>query len=75
MSVSGVMGLNTNNILYYVVNNPVFSIMEQQTNPGEGWVLGHVNRSMLEEIQQCIRLMKEPKKAAAAIVEPIAPGQ
>ena len=29
-------------------------------------MLGHVNRSMLEEIQQCIRLMKEPEKAAAA---------
>ena len=66
MSVSGVMGLNTDNILYYVVKNTVSSIMEQQTNPGEGWVLGHVNRSMLEEIQQCIRLMKEPEKAAAA---------
>ena len=43
------MGLNTDNILYYVVKNTVSSIMEQQTNPGEGWVLGHINRSMLEE--------------------------
>ena len=67
MAVAGVMGLSTDNILYYVVKNTVTSIMDQQqVNTGEGWVLGHVNRSMLEEIQHCIRLMKDPEKAAAA---------
>ena len=66
LAVAGVMGLSTDNIIYYVVKNTVTSIMDQQVNEGESWVLGHVNRSMLEEIQQCIRLMKEPEKAAAA---------
>ena len=71
MSVAKVLGLAGDNICYYAVKNTVQEMMDNNakeglTLTGEDWVLGHVNKNILESIQDCIRSMTNSEKATAA---------
>ena len=71
MSVAKVLGLAGDNICYFAVKNTVQEMMENNAKEGlslsgEDWVMGHVNKNILESIQECIRSMTNSEKATAA---------
>ena len=69
MSVSKVIGLNGDNICYYAVKNTVGDMLEKNARDGvkgEEWILDHVNKSVLQDIDLCIRSIRDCDKATAA---------
>ena len=69
ISVSSVLGLNGDNLCYYAVKNTVGDMLEKNSRDGvktEDWILDHVNKSVLEGIDQCIRSIRDSGKATAA---------
>ena len=74
INMVGVLELGSSgadNILYFTVKNTVAAMLEQQKERGvavdrDSWVLGHINRSVLEEIQACVGQINNPSFAAAA---------
>ena len=73
MTVAKVLGLIGDNICYYAVKNTVTEMMETNARDGlageQGdteWVFSHVNKNILENIQECIRCMRDSEKATAA---------
>ena len=66
MEVAKVLGMGVDNILIFTVKNTVQGLVAEQGKEQEPvWVLGHVNRGVLEEVQICIRHIKDLQKAAA----------
>ena len=69
MSVSKVIGLNGDNLCYYAVKNTVGDMLEKNARDGvrgEEWILDHVNKSVLQDIDLCIRSIRDCVKATAA---------
>ena len=68
-SVSKVLGLNGDNLCYYAVKNTVGSMLDKNARDGvmaKEWILHHVNKSVLEGIDMCIRSIRDREKATAA---------
>jgi hypothetical protein len=78
MNVTNALGLNVDNVIYFVVKNTINAMLEKQGTPaGDGWTLGHVNQSVLEEIKDCISHMTDGHKATAAsfwVLQHLPPG-
>jgi len=73
IQVSKVLGLATDNICYFAVKNTVSAMLEKNAKDGlvpslgsGEWILGHINKSVLENIQICISTMTNSEKATAA---------
>ena len=73
IQVSKVLGIATDNICYFSVKNTVAAMLEKNAKDGHTptlgsgeWLLGHVNKNVLENIKLCISSMTSVKKAAAA---------
>ena len=65
INIAGVLGMVKDNILYWVVKNTVTAMLEQQ-EATDAWVVSHVNKSVLQEVQACITHFDNSQKAAAA---------
>ena len=69
MSVAKVLGLKGDNICYFAVKNTVCNMLEMNAKEGmagDDWIIGHVNKNILENIETCIRSMTDCEKATAA---------
>ena len=69
MAVAKVLGLVGDNICYFAVKNTVSAMVElntKETGSKDDWILGHVNKNILENIETCIRSMTNCEKATAA---------
>ena len=73
IQVSKVLGMSTDNICYYAVKNTVTAMLEKNAKDGlvpslgsGDWILSHINKSILENIQICIGTMTNSEKATAA---------
>eukprot|EP00090_Calanus_glacialis_P046972 TRINITY_DN9495_c0_g1_i1.p1 TRINITY_DN9495_c0_g1~~TRINITY_DN9495_c0_g1_i1.p1 ORF type:complete len:2089 (+),score=822.89 TRINITY_DN9495_c0_g1_i1:455-6268(+) len=73
IQVSKVLGLAIDNICYFAVKNTVSAMLEKNAKDGlvpslgsGAWILGHINKSVLENIQICISTMTNSEKATAA---------
>jgi len=69
IQVSKVLGIATDNICYYAVKNTVTAMLEKNAADGlvtGEWILSHINKTILENIQVCIGSMTNSEKATAA---------
>ena len=66
MTVAKTLSLVGDNICYFAVKNTVTTMLENSGENEQDWILGHVNKNILENIEACIKTMSNCEKATAA---------
>jgi len=67
--VCGSLGISVDTICMFVVTNTITNMMDKNSRGKTGrdqWLISHNNKTLLEELMNCILEMKNPEKASAA---------